>query len=193
MSDKTNNDDDKLLIAGHDYDGIQELDNPLPQWWLVTFLGTVVFGVLYWMYYEPLSGPTLSEELAQDMAKIEKLQSKAENKAPDVKTIDFASLANDSEAMNRAKGHYDLKCATCHGKELQGLIGPNLVDNFWIHGKGQNQALVDVIRNGVVEKGMVPWKGIIKDQEIMEIVAFIKNQVGSSPPNPKAPEGEHVE
>tara|TARA_B100000749_G_scaffold280223_1_gene275359 strand:- start:59651 stop:60229 length:579 start_codon:yes stop_codon:yes gene_type:complete len=192
MSDKDNN-VDPLLIQGHDYDGIEELDNPLPQWWLVTFLGTIVFGFLYWIYYEPLSGPTLMEELNEDLARIEKIQEKNEAQAPKLETVNFATLIDDSEAMGRAKVHFVAKCATCHGQQMQGLIGPNLVDKYWIHGKGTPEAMVGVIRNGVVEKGMVPWKGVIKDSEINEIVAYIISKEGTEVPNPKAPQGDKVD
>ena len=194
MSDEKNkNVDDELLIEGHDYDGIQELDNPLPQWWLVTFFGTIIFGFLYWVYYEPLSGPTLTEELNQDLARIEQMQKSAEEEAPKAADVNFDDLQNDAAAMARAEKHYQTKCASCHANQMQGLIGPNLVDNYWIYDKGDNATLVKLIQDGIPDKGMPPWKGIIKDREIMELVAYIKSKSGSNPPNPKEPQGELVE
>ena len=193
MSDDMKNNDDPLLIAGHDYDGIQELDNPLPRWWLVTFFGTIIFGILYWIYYEPLSGPSLNEELQASLSQIQMKQQKADAAGPKASEVDFNTLMGQEDALKRAEMHYQAKCASCHGKELQGLIGPNLVDKYWVHNKGDNAGLVEVIKVGVLDKGMPPWKGVIPDKEIFEIVAYIKSKSGSEVPNPKAPEGDLVE
>lgn len=180
--------DDKFdqPIAGHDYDGIQEFDNPLPMWWLWTFLGTIIFAFIYYIHYELKIGPTLDEELKADMAVIEQLKAKAPKTAF---TDDKVRAAfSDNFQINLGAQVYTGKCAACHGDKGQGLVGPNLTDKFWIHGSSP-ASIANTIYDGVLTKGMPAWKGQIKDEEVIAVVAFINSIKGITPAGAKAAEG----
>ena len=181
------------LIAGHDYDGIEELDNPLPRWWLFIFWGTIVFGIGYYAYYEMMGGPSLSAELAREMKTIEAQRSQAESQQPKKEDIDLNAILASSEKMSLGAKQYQQKCAACHGDKGQGMIGPNLTDNYWIHGGGDLKGIIEVVEKGVLDKGMPPWKGVIPGDEIIYLSAYIKNMKGSNPPGAKAPQGELIE
>lgn len=177
----------------HEYDGIIEHDNPMPTWWLWTFFLTIIFAFIYYLHYELAGGPTLQQELHVAMEQLEKQQSAALSSVP-VETEDSLAAAFAKEGMLQAgQAQFASKCAACHGAELQGLIGPNLTDNYWLHGKGTRMDLVKVIREGVPDKGMPPWGPVMKRDEIYAVTAFILSKHGSKPAGAKAPEGEAVE
>ncbi|MBX3041681.1 MAG: c-type cytochrome [Bdellovibrionaceae bacterium] len=180
--------DDREL--NHEYDGIKEYDNPLPNWWLVTFFATIIFAFIYWMHYEIAGGPTLDQELAVAMKEIETRQAHA----PKELTTDevYAEIAADQGRLQAAAGNFQAKCAACHGPKLEGMIGPNLTDSFWLHGDGSYHEIAVVIREGIPEKGMPPWQELMKESEIAELTAYIHSMKGSNPPNAKAPEGAEV-
>lgn len=182
------NNKEKLL--DHEYDGIKEYDNPLPNWWLVTFLGAVIFSFVYWVHYEFGGGWTQYDELEHDLAAISKMQKNAP-KSQESESELAALLPNLS--VQNGQNHYAGKCASCHGQKGEGLIGPNLVDNYWLHGSGSKAGMVQVISEGVLDKGMPAWKDLMSHQEILEVMAFIISIKGTSPPNPKAPQGELVQ
>lgn len=178
--------------TGHDYDGIKEYDNPLPGWWLMTFYSTIIFAFLYVIHYESGSGHTLKKDLEIALAQIQTIKSTAQP----------TPLESEEKLLEKAKGpeflamgaeQYQSKCASCHGGELQGLIGPNLTDNFWLYGKGAITDIAAVVRTGVPEKGMPPWEGILKSEEVLAVASFIHSKVGSSPLNPKEPQGTKIE
>ncbi len=189
MSEEKN--DKNLELPGHNYDGITELDNPLPGWWLWTFLFTIIFAFLYYIHYEVAGGPTLKQELATAMQELEK------NKQHE------PLLTETEETLIRAMGGpnvlaagaevYNSKCLVCHGTNLQGQVGPNLTDKFWIHGKGTRTDIIKIIREGVLDKGMPNWAQIFSKDEVYAVTAFIISKKGSHPVNPKAPQGEPVD
>lgn len=189
-----NNDQDNL--TGHEYDGIQEYDNKLPLWWLASFIATVIFAFIYWIHYEFAGGPNLQAELQVEM---EDLQQKsggqgqgASAAAPAASEEDLLKMMSNPEIVEKGKVTFKGKCASCHGDELQGLIGPNLVDEFWIHGKGKLADIQTVVSQGVPEKGMPSWAAMMKNDEIESVVVYIGSLKGSKPANPKAPQGEKV-
>lgn len=173
-------------IAGHDYDGIQEFDNPLPMWWLWTFLGTIIFAFIYYVHYELGGGPSLKQELDADLAVIETLK----KTGPVVTAEDLAIYVQDKTKITAGGSIYIEKCASCHGKSGEGLIGPNLTDNFWINGAGTPEDILGIIQKGVLEKGMPPWKDTLKAAEIFSIVAYVVSIRGSEVINAKPPEGK---
>lgn len=186
MSDKNNQYDQP--IAGHDYDGIQELDNPLPMWWLWTFFGTIIFAFIYYIHYEFRAGPNLDEELAADMAAIEQVKTTAAAEAP---KADFATILGDPNKIQAGAAVFTGKCASCHGDKGQGLVGPNLTDKSWIHGAKPEEMLA-VINKGVLDKGMPPWEGVLKADEIENVIAFIHSLKGTNPAGAKPPQGTEV-
>lgn len=176
-------------ITGHTYDGIKEYDNPLPMWWLLTFLGAIIFAFIYYIHYEIGGADTQAIELKKDMALIEELKAKAPKKSLGSED-ELIALFAKSDNIEKGKAAYLGKCAACHGSEGQGGIGPNLTDEFWLHTNGKATGLVSVIETGVGDKGMPPWKGILQDDEIIAVAGFINSLKGTKPANAKAPQGE---
>lgn len=179
-------------IAGHDYDGIKEYDNPLPGWWLITFYGTIIFAFLYVIHYESGSGNTIKKDLEIALAQIESIKSTAGPTVFDSEDV-LLEKSKDTKLLGVGAEQFQSKCASCHGNELQGLIGPNLTDNYWLHGKGKMTDIITTIQTGVPEKGMPPWEGILKKEEILAVASFIHSKHGSQPANPKEPQGQKVE
>ena len=177
-------------LTGHQYDGIEEYNNPLPAWWLWTFLLSIVFGFHYWLHYEFGGGMTQTAELNKDLTKVHALAKNSGGKADS--EAELRGLMESADTVNRGKEIYAAKCASCHGNELQGLIGPNLVDDYWIHGKGSLSEIAGIVRKGVLEKGMPAWELQMQDDEIRAVTVFIGKNRGAQPQNPKAPQGEKV-
>jgi cytochrome c oxidase cbb3-type subunit 3 len=181
-------------LLNHEYDGIRELDYPLPAWWLATFFVTIIFSSLYWLHYEVSeAGPSLSEELKVAMDEIRGLQQKAEQTAPSVTEEALAAFIQDTAAIEAGKAEYIAKCAACHGLEGGGMIGPNLTDNHWKNSDGTLVGIHKTLVVGVPEKGMPAWKGLISDETIKHVTAYVATLKGTNPPNAKAPEGTLVE
>jgi len=177
-------------LTDHEYDGIQEYDNPLPTWWLVGFLMTIIFGFHYWIHYSIAGGPTQLEELKENISKIENQQKKFDG--PAETEADLAAMAVNQDFLAKGEGVYKAKCAVCHGPQLQGLIGPNLTDDYWIHGNGKLTDIIATVRKGVLDKGMPNWESMLPKPEIQAVVVFVNSKRGSNPPNPKAPQGEKI-
>ena len=174
---------------GHDADGIRELDNFLPRWWLWLLYITVIFGVIYLLVYHvfdvaPLQAEQWKQEVAAAKAQAEKL---AASQGP---AAAVQEPSTDPEVLALGKTIFDTKanCWTCHGKFGEGLIGPNMCDNYKIHGF----AFTDTIRTiteGVPIKGMISWKTQLNPKEIYAVGSYIWKFRGTNPPNQKAPEG----
>lgn len=176
---------DKLLTSA--YDGIQEYDNDLPQWWVWLFVLTIVFAGAYSVYYYSGAGPTQEEYLAADLKSIEALRPKSAS-AP---SGDLLALVSDSAVLEKGKGIYVARCAVCHVADGGGMIGPNLTDDYWLHG-GTIEAVHTVIVEGVPEKGMMSWKNMIPPDEINAVTAYVWTLRGTTPAKAKEPQGELV-
>jgi cytochrome c oxidase cbb3-type subunit III len=176
----------------HNYDGIKEFDNPLPRWWLLTFYATIIFAVVYYYYYEVAGGANLAQELETAMASIKSVQQAAAPAPGGAETEEDLVAAFAAADMAKGEEQYKAKCLACHGDQLQGLIGPNMVDNFWINTKGTKVGMVQIIRTGVADKGMPPWEAAMSKDELIAVAAYISSKHGTNPPNPKAPQGEEV-
>jgi len=187
---------DELL--DHDYDGIQELDNELPPWWLWLFYITIIWGVIYMVHYHVLgTGPSSAEEYQQEMLAAEtmyqKLQGGSEAGGGIVIGEDqVISPLKDEESLAEGKAVYNKNCIPCHGVNGEGGVGPNMTDEYWIHGATMND-MVRTIVNGVPAKGMVPWGPILNRDEIIQVASYIRTFRGTNPPNGKAPQGEKVD
>lgn len=184
-------DDEKALLLNHNYDGIQELDHPLPGWWLGTFYATIAFSIVYVGYYMIGSGPTLSDELKEALAQIEAAKAKVQAAIPqggDSSAALLAALKNPQE-ISKGQGVYVGKCAACHGDKGQGLIGPNLTDDHWIQGSGSPQDVMKAVTDGVPEKGMPPWGPMLTAEELRGVVAYIRSIRGTNPAGAKEPQG----
>ncbi len=170
----------------HSYDGIEEYDNPLPNWWLVTLFATIIFAFIYYVHYTFGGGMTQAQELEQDL----KALPKVEKGQWDEKDLERKFAA--AGVLDHGREIYVGKCAACHGPEAQGLIGPNLTDHFWIHGKGARADLMKVISEGVLDKGMPAWATMISEADVTGVAAYVYSLQGTNPSNPKPPQGEEV-
>jgi cytochrome c oxidase cbb3-type subunit 3 len=185
--------DKEKLIKDHDYDGIRELNNPLPGWWLMTFYISIIFAVIYFAYYEFFGGPTLNQELAKQMSSIKAAQEKSEEAGELKSQKDYLALVSNPEAIAKGKAEFLAKCMPCHGDKAQGIIGPNLTDDYWIHGDGSIPAILKVMNSGVADKGMPSWKGVIPPNLQADVAAYVYSIHGSNPPGAKPPQGVKIE
>lgn len=181
------------ILLSHSYDGIQELDNNLPPWWLYGFYISIIYGFAYIGYYHYSEyGLSSDEEYKQEMeiAQI-KVDKYIENQA---NTIDEANLVAlvDANSIQLGKSVFNNNCIACHMKGGGGApksIGPNLADEYWLHG-GDIKSVFKTVKYGVPKKGMIAWKDQLKPADIHRVSSYILSLQGSNPINPKAPQGE---
>ncbi len=177
------------IDLGHEYDGIRELDNRLPPWWVWMFYITTAWAIGYMIYYHVLEkGPLQIEEyeIAMEKAELQK-ESFLAKAADQVNENTVVALTAESD-INRGKQLYTINCVACHGASGEGTVGPNLTDGYWVHGGGVKN-IFKVIKYGVPEKGMIAWQTQLKPSEIQQITSYILTLQGTNPPNGKAPEG----
>jgi cytochrome c oxidase cbb3-type subunit 3 len=200
-------------LMDHEYDGIQELDNFLPPWWTWLFIITIVFSVAYVFHFHIFkTGDLQAVEFYKDMNP-EWSQDDLRMAGPSYRyespyagsssvatvTVSTTSTSNgepvdivlltDNTSLDNGKQIYTVNCVACHGVNGEGLIGPNMTDDYWIHG-GSLEDIVHIINVGVPAKGMIPWDKTLTPLQILEVSSYIVSLVGTDPPNQKAPEGE---
>lgn len=184
-------------LRGGAYDGIQEYDNPPPMWLQAIFYATVAWSVLYIPYYLNGYATDTDHPPVNVMAEYKALKQQqadwdAKNRPKDLDDAGFVALSQDANAVAAGKAQFVATCVACHGPEGQGVVGPNLADNAWIHG-GTPTEIHKVIVNGVLDKGMIAWSASLKPDVINNLVAYIMTLKGTNPPNPKPPQGTVVE
>jgi cytochrome c oxidase cbb3-type subunit 3 len=177
------------LDLGHDYDGIRELDNRLPPWWLYSFYGCIVFACVYlWRYHVAHTAPLSQEEytIAVQVAEVQKAAylKKAASQV-DENTVKLLTSADD---LAEGRNVFETTCFTCHGKSGEGGVGPNLTDEYWLHG-GSIQDVFKSIKYGWADKGMKSWKDDFPPVRIAQIASYIASLQGTHPANAKAPQG----
>jgi cytochrome c oxidase cbb3-type subunit III len=179
---------ENALLLAHDADGIRELDNLLPRWWVWLFYLTIAFAVGYMLYYHVLRWGDLQEAQYEKEAKLGQ-QVKAAALARFESSL--VTLEPSKDALVLANGHqiFSTLCAPCHRADAGGLVGPNLTDDYWIHGSNFVDNL-RVIINGVPSKGMLTWKTMLKPSQIYSVASYIYTLRGTHPPNPKPPENQ---
>ncbi len=179
------------FVEHHEFDGIRELANEPPYWLSFIFIITLIFSYAYIARYHIFkSGDLQIAEYQNEMAQYAPEEEESDLMALRPENAEESLIAlTDNESLNAGKEIFKLNCAVCHLQEGQGLVGPNLTDEYWIHGGGYKD-VVTLIRNGVPAKGMISWKTQISKQQILEVASYIMTMQGTNPPNPKAPEGE---
>ncbi|HEY6079673.1 MAG TPA: cbb3-type cytochrome c oxidase N-terminal domain-containing protein [Polyangiaceae bacterium] len=181
---------DQLL--DHEYDGIREYDNPLPRWWVWIFAGSFWFSVAYFLHYHVFgNGVSVAAAYEADMAEAREQAAKSSLKDP-VSDESLGKLMADAGLMKDAQSLFALRCAVCHGDRGQGVIGPNLTDNAWIHEKGTLTGIFNVVDQGVLAKGMPAWGKQLSPLEVRKLAAFVGSLRGKAVAG-KPPEGELVE
>ncbi len=175
------------LLSGHEYDGIRELDNRLPRWWVWLFVISVVWGVVYVFVYDVFKvAPHQQEEYKNEMAAVG-----GGSQAQQAILADTAGLVQlpAQATLDGGKATFTKLCIACHLAGGQGLVGPNLTDNFSIHGCGYKD-VVNIITVGQPDKGMISWKAQLTREQILDVASYVMTLKGTSPPNPKAPQGD---
>ncbi|MWB94809.1 c-type cytochrome [Flavobacterium sp. GA093] len=178
------------LLLDHDYDGIKELDNNLPPWWVYLFYIGIVFGVIYFARYEVFGGDDQETELKKEMAQAKIDVEEYLKTAPDLMDEKSVVLLTDAPSLEAGKTIFNENCAACHRADGGGQIGPNLTDNKWILGGGIKNLFHTVTNGGRDGKGMIAWKGTLKPKEIQKVSSYILSLQGSNPKDPKEAEGE---
>lgn len=178
------------IDLGHEYDGIRELDNRLPPWWLYGFYATIIFACIYlWQHHVSHSAPSSEEELVIDMREAAEQQQAYLKKAANSVDENTVKLISDAALLENGQKIFIQNCAACHGKEGEGMVGPNLTDDYWLHG-GSIQDIFKTIKYGWPDKGMKSWKDDLSPAQIAQVASFIKHLHGTNPPNPKEKQGE---
>ena len=182
------NDPKEPLLLGHEVDGIHELDNNLPRWWVWLFNLTIAFSVVYLLYYHVLhAGDLQVAAYVKESKKGEELKSGAIAKFE--ATLGTLEPSHDPVVLAKGKQTFGMMCAPCHRADGGGLVGPNLCDDYWIHGSNYVDNLKTII-TGVPEKGMLTWRGVLKPGEIQAVASYIYTLRGTKPPNPKVREDQ---
>ncbi|PWA10901.1 cbb3-type cytochrome c oxidase N-terminal domain-containing protein [Flavobacterium laiguense] len=182
--------DEKQLLMDHDYDGIKELDNNLPPWWVYLFYACIVFSVVYLVRYEIMGAPDQEAELKSEMAQAKIEVAEYMKTAPDLMDEKTVTELTDPADLTSGKAIFDTNCVACHRADGGGTIGPNLTDEQWILGGGIKNLFHTITNGGRDGKGMIAWKGTLKPKEIQAVASYIISLKGSNPKDPKAPEGD---
>jgi cytochrome c oxidase cbb3-type subunit 3 len=175
-------------LLDHDYDGIKENDYPPPGWFNAIFYGSIVFGIAYFLFFHAYGGPTLLQEYQADRKALAEMVKR--NAPPRVFTAaELSDAEKNKDVVAAGAALYQAKCATCHLADGGGQVGPNLTDAFWINGDGSMASLLKTIGEGVPDKGMPVWGDTLEQEEILGAAAFVRSLRGTTPANPKAPQG----
>jgi cytochrome c oxidase cbb3-type subunit 3 len=177
------------ILFDHNYDGIRELDNSLPPWWVAMFFVTIAFGGVYMLYYH-VTGLGMGSASAYE-AEMKKAEvAIAAFQARQADRVDEANLVPLTSDGDLAAGQtlYKTNCVACHGALGEGGVGPNMTDPYWLHG-GSIKNIYLTIKNGVPEKGMIAWKNQFRPADLHRLASYILTLQGTTPPNGKAPEG----
>lgn len=188
------NDEEKSLLLNHNYDGIEEFDYPLPRWWVATFIGGIVFAVIYIFYYEYMGAKSIQKKFLEDIAKVETIRKESSSKLDEFDGDGynaFLALKNSKETSQKVFSEY---CVSCHQEGGRGDIGPNLTDSYWINLKTVNtQSLYKIIKSGVEENGMPAWGELLTKEELFAAVKFVMDIKDTNIKDGKEPQGEKIE
>ncbi|TDQ13505.1 cytochrome c oxidase cbb3-type subunit 3 [Algoriphagus boseongensis] len=188
LADVGSKEEKAKMMADHSYDGITELDNFMPPWLQWVFIGTIGFAVIYFVNYSVLGvGLTGAEEYEEEL-RLEAIAAET-RKASMLAGIDENSVVFDEAGIPSGKTIFETNCAACHANDGGGGVGPNLTDDYWIHG-GSIKEVFSVVKYGVVEKGMIPWQDQLSPEQIQQVSSYILTLKGTTPANPKEPQGE---
>ncbi len=178
------------IMLDHNYDGIRELDNKLPPWWVALFYITIAWAVVYIAYFHVFHlGPLQAEEYTIKMEQAEAQVSAHLATLGAQVDENTAELKNDEASLKKGKDIFTLKCVACHRADGGGLIGPNLTDKYWLHGSGIKN-IFKTVKYGVPSTAMAPWANQLSPSEIEDVASYVISLQGTNPPDPKAPEGK---
>jgi len=182
--------DEEEILLHHDYDGIKELDNNLPPWWVYLFYACIIFAVVYLVRFEIMGADNQEMELKKEMAQAQIDIAEYKKTAPDLMDENTVTLLTDPADLAAGKAIFTANCIPCHRADAGGQIGPNLTDDRWILGGGIKNVFHTLLNGGRDGKGMISWKGTLKPKQMQEVASYVLSLQGSNPKDPKAPEGE---
>ncbi|UUC44297.1 cbb3-type cytochrome c oxidase N-terminal domain-containing protein [Flavobacterium cerinum] len=178
------------LMMDHDYDGIKELDNVLPPWWVYLFYACIAFAFIYLVKFHILGYDDQTTEFEKEMAEAKIAVEEYKKTAPDLMDKEKVTLLTDATSLAAGKAIFETNCIACHRNDGGGGIGPNLTDDHWILGGGIKNVFNTIMEGGRDGKGMVSWKAIIKPSDIQKVASYVLSLQGSNPKEGKAPEGD---
>jgi len=179
---------ERSLVLEGDYDGIEELDNNVPPWFNILFYGTVVIAVIYFLNFHVFGTGKLPLQEYQEEINLANMQREELIRTGAYINENTVVLLTDNESINNGKQLFETNCVTCHGEGGQGIIGPNLTDEYWIHGGGIKNVFT-VIKYGVPAKGMITWMNQMNPKLMQQVASYVISLQGTNPPGAKAPEG----
>jgi cytochrome c oxidase cbb3-type subunit 3 len=178
------------IILDHNYDGIKELDNRLPPWWVYLFYITIIFAAVYLVRFHIFNDYNQELEYEQEMAAARMAIEEYKKTAKDLVDVNTVELLTEASDLNAGEAIFTSNCAVCHMNDGGGGIGPNLTDEYWILGGGIKNVFRTISEGGRSGKGMVAWKTNLNPSEIAQVSSYILGMQGTTPANPKDPEGE---
>ena len=178
------------IILDHNYDGIKELDNKLPPWWVYLFYVTIIFGVVYLARFHIFGDYDQDTEYEREVAAAQAAIEEYKKTAKDLIDVNTVELLTDASDLNAGKAIFEVNCVVCHMADGGGGIGPNLTDEYWISGGGIKNVFNTVSEGGRAGKGMVAWKQTLKPSEMAQVSSYLLTFQGTTPANPKAAEGD---
>ncbi len=183
---------EKEVELDHDFDGIKELNNPIPFWFNLLFYGTIVVGFIYLLFFHVFEmGNLQAKEYENELAQAEVAKQEYIKKAGNLIDENSVVLLTDKAKVEEGAVTFKAKCAVCHGDKGEGKVGPNLTDDYWLHG-GDVKSIFKTIKYGVPSKGMVAWQNSMNGMQMQELASFILTLQGTNPPGAKEPQGEKV-
>lgn len=186
--------DEKNLVLDHNYDGIHELNHPLPNWWVGIWVICIVFSIPYFMYYHMAGGDGIRANFKKDLAQLKELKA-AELSKLNVFDLDhYNSWVQANDGVAKGEQVFQENCLSCHAEGGAGDIGPNLADKNWIYAKDRIASeIFPIVRDGREDNGMPVWSEVLSKEDMYAAVAYIISLKGSSPANPKEAQGELIE
>ena len=178
------------IMLDHDYDGIKELDNVLPPWWVYLFYGTIIFSVIYLVRFHVVGDYTQTEEFNKEIELAELEKSKLPKDPADEVSYETVVAVTDAASLAKGKEIFTNACAACHKADGGGLVGPNLTDKHWINGGGIKNVFKLISEGSKNNPSMVAWKANLSSKDIQSVASYILTLEGSNPPGAKAAEGE---
>ncbi|MEZ0607589.1 cbb3-type cytochrome c oxidase N-terminal domain-containing protein [Fibrella sp. WM1] len=183
---------ERELVMAHAYDGIHELDNPTPPWFMGLFYGSIGFAVIYLLLFHVAGVGQLSlAEYNEEVQVAEVAREAYIQKVAGSINENTVKLVGDAKSLDAGKVLFSQKCVACHGQQAQGGVGPNLTDEYWLHG-GSVKAVYHTINEGVPEKGMMSWKSQLNPLQVQQVASYILSLQGSKPVGAKEPQGEKM-
>lgn len=180
------------IMLNHDYDGIKELDNVLPPWWVYLFYACIVFAIVYLVRFEVYDDYNQKEEFEAEMAQADIEIKEYLKTAPDLMDKESVTLLTDATSLAEGKVLFTTNCVACHRADGGGAIGPNLTDAYWILGGGIKNVFNTLMEGGRSGKGMISWKDQLKPTEMQKVASYVLSLQGSNPKDPKPTEPEAV-